>query len=247
MREVGLHVADGHRGAEPHDRAVGQLWLERREHLGLEEVGCRGEGGGTSASAARHAASQSESASRSPQLDGGGQGIEGRSRRAAKQQLGSAGGLVPGGVGVEDDLRRLCRPGPQRLGCGHVAHAQQQAGRVLVGEALDAQQHVVVGHHVGAVVRAAAHAGGRLGEQRPAAGRRQARGRLGDRLGDRAAHDRPARLGGDPRGQLLDVVGVGGGGVLAQLGPGAAVGPPLPNPRRRAARARAPAALAGGS
>ena len=38
LGEVGLHVADRHRGAEPDDRAVGQLGLEPGEDLRLERV-----------------------------------------------------------------------------------------------------------------------------------------------------------------------------------------------------------------
>ena len=157
-------------------------------------------------------------------LDRGSERVERGSGRGRDQQLGAAGGLVPGGVRVEHDLRRPGGPGAQRLRGRHVAHAQHQPGNVAARKGLDPEQHVVVGHDVGAVVRPAAHSGGGLGEQRPAAGGGQPGGGLGDVLRGRAADDRAARLGGDAGGQLLHVVGVRGGGVLAQLGPRTAVG-----------------------
>ena len=94
---------------------------------------------------------------------------------ACRSSSADARRLVPGAVGIEDDLRRARQPGAQRLRGGRVADAQHEVGHVLGREALAAQQHVVVGDHVRAVVRAAAQAGGRLGEQRPAERGGQAR------------------------------------------------------------------------
>ena len=106
-------------------------------------------------------------------------------------------------------LRRLGQPGAQRLGGGRVAHAQHQVGPVAAAKRSHAQQHVVVGHHVRAVVVAAAHARGGLGQQRPAGLRGQPRGGLGHVLGAGPAHDRAARARRPSRvGELLHVVRV---------------------------------------
>ena len=211
--EEGLDVADRHRGAEPDDRARRAARLQRGVGLGLERVRRRGQGAAATRASAvapgrrasrgrgrRHASPARRPARRTR-----------RPGSAASRVLGAPGGVVPGSVGVEHHLWHARQPGPQRLRGGRVAHAQHQVGRVRRREALVAQQHVVVGDHVRAVVLAAAHAGGGLGQHRPAGWRPRAGPRARPRprrAGPQTIAPRGAR--GDPLGQRLHVVGVGG-------------------------------------
>ena len=125
----------------------------------------------------------------------------GSARRIAAARFGR---LVPAAVGVDDDLVGAARrqPGAQRLAGRHLAEAQDEVGDDRAGEALVAQQQVVGGDDVGAVVRAAAQLRGRLGEDREAGGA----GEVGERLaqlgvelaaGDDHAGDRVADVAGD--------------------------------------------------
>ena len=110
-------------------------------------------------------------------------------RRPARRQLGRvgaqqrrrpAGRLVPAAERVDDDLvgAGVGEPGAQRLAGRHLAEAQDQVGVDAARELLVAQQEVVGGDDVGAVVRAAAQLRGRLGEDREAGGA----GEVGERL-----------------------------------------------------------------
>ena len=74
--------------------------------------------------------------------------------------------------------RRRRQPGAQRLAGRHLAEAQDEVGRDRLGEPLVAQQQVVGGDDVGAVVGPAAQLRGRLGEDREAGGA----GEVGERL-----------------------------------------------------------------
>ena len=62
------------------------------------------------------------------------------------------------------------------------------SGRCSAANAWHAQEHVVVGHHVRAVVRPAAHTRRRVGQHRPAARGGQARDRLGHGPRTRSPH-----------------------------------------------------------
>ena len=84
---------------------------------------------------------------------------------------------------IDDDLRRRGHKRPQRLRRGHVAHPQHEARRLLAREVLHAEEHVVVGDHVSAIVVAASHPRGRFREDRPAGLLGEAGGGLGDLLG----------------------------------------------------------------
>ena len=114
--------------------------------------------------------------------------------------------------GVDDDFAGAAgrQPGPQRLAGRHLAEAQDQVGDDRAGEALVAQQQVVAGDDMGAVVGAAAQLRGRLGQDREAGGA----GQVGERLaqlrvelaaGDDHAGDRVA----DVAGHLLEQEGGG--------------------------------------
>ena len=194
-REEGLDVADRHRGADPDQRALGQAGLERGADLGLERVAAPRPGrAATSASAARQASSQPGRAPRraSPARPPGRRRWAPRRRAAA---LGATRGLVPGRVRVEHHLlarRRARRAGAWTWACRR--RAGPGRGACSRGEALVAQQHVVVGHHVGAVV---VRRSARRRSARPApatrAPRPAARPGRPPRSARRAAHDRPAR------------------------------------------------------
>ena len=123
-------------------------------------------------------------------------------RVGAQERRGPAGRLVPAAVGVDDDLvgARIGQPGAQRLAGRHLAEAQDEVGRGRSREALVAQQQVVGGDDVGAVVRPAAQLRGRLGEDREAGdpgevGERLAQLRVELAAGDDHADDRRRRCG----------------------------------------------------
>ena len=166
-------------------------------------------------------------------------------RRAVEHRLGAAGGLVEAAIGIEQDLRHPAQPLAQRLGRRGVAHAQHQVGRRL-GQA---QPDVVVRHDVRAVVLAAAHARGGLGEDRPSppapptARRARPHPRPPGRTRSRRAGSSAIALG-----ERLDLGGVGGGGASRAPRPRAARRGGPPRPRRRSPpRPRARAARAGRS
>ena len=231
-REERLHVADRHRVAEPHERVVRQRRLEGGGDPALERLGHGGQRGWHERVGAPPGldpgagpASPGSAASASSSGPGG----------AADHQRRLARGVVPALVRVHHDLLRSREPGPQRLRHGRLAHAQHQSGRCSRGERLGAQQHVVVGHHVRAVVRPAAHTRGRVGQHRPAARGGQAGHRLGHRSSvGVAAHDHAARAtpvqarAPGPRGRARRRAG-------SPRSTGARRGAP-PNPPRRAPR-----------
>ena len=109
---------------------------------------------------------------------------------ARRDPLRGARRLVPGRVGVEDDLLGPGEPRAERLRRGGVADAQRDLRQVCLGPALVAQQHVVVGDHMAAVVGPAAQPGRGLGEDRPSRRGGEAR---------RSARPRPAPCPGRTR------------------------------------------------
>ena len=247
LREAGLDVADRHRRADPDDRAVGQLGLERGEHLRLERVGrARPAAAARPASASRQrlepAGSRSAAriSTRPPARR-----ARARPRRAGSARRG-ASARARRRAGRSPPAARPATQARSGFEVGMSPTRSTSSGRVALGEALDAQQHVVVGDHVRAVVAAAAHARGRLGEQRPAARRRPG-----------APPARPPRSAVGPQ-----TIAPRGGGIRAASAArrrraGAACsrssvqgrpsGAALPVGRRRAPRARARAARAAGS
>ena len=95
-----------------------------------------------------------------------------------RDQLRRPRRLVPPAVGVDHhlpDLRPL-QPRAHRLRRDHVADAHHQVRGQRLGQV--AEQQVVGGDHLVQVVRPAAQLGGRLGQDRVAAGARQRRRRL---------------------------------------------------------------------
>ena len=188
LREAGLDVADRHRRADPDDRLVRQLRLERGEDPPLEvvrrgldlrphlRVGVPPACAPTRPVRARPGA----------HLDRAGQRVQGRAPRprAGRARLVLVGSCQApcGSTTICDALRDEFA---KRLRRRHVADAEHEARRVLGGERLDAQQHVVVRDHVRAVVVAASHARGGLRQDRPAGLGGQARGGVRDRLGGR--------------------------------------------------------------
>ena len=234
--EAGLDVADRHRGADPDERLVGQLALERGDQPWARTSS------GDSASAAGHELRPRRA--RSSSQPGRGCALRISTADASASSVGAAAEarissapprrLVPArraGRSAPAGGPRARRAAASRWACR--PRAARAAGALRGREPLGAQQHVVVGDHVRAVVLAAAHARGRLGQQRPARRGGEPRGRLGELLGGRAADDRPARGGRDPLRERVDVVGVRGARVLAQLRPGPAAR--RGRPSRRAA------------
>ena len=131
---------------------------------------------------------------------------------------------MPGGVRVEHHLRASGDPSPQRLRHGKLAHPQHDARLVRTDEVLGAEKQVVVSHHAPPVVRAASHAGRRVGQQRPSQRRGQARGGLRVRGGSLAAHDHPMGLFPEPLRHAGQVAGVDRPLGAADLRPGAVSG-----------------------
>ena len=127
-------------------------------------------------------------------------------RRPASRQLGRVGAqqrrrpasrLVPVAERVDDDLlgARPGQPGAQRLARRQLAEAQHEVRRGGSAEPLVAQQQVVGGDDVRAVVGAAADLRGRLGEDRVAGGARQVGERLAQLGVELAPGDDHADLG----------------------------------------------------
>ena len=114
---------------------------------------------GTSASAASHESIHSGGVGGRRLSSAAASSSQVASGAVATSRSARAGGLVPGRVRIDHDLARLRQPGAQRLGGGRVADAAARGrGAWSLREARAAQQHVVVGDHVRAVVRPAAHA-----------------------------------------------------------------------------------------
>ena len=194
LREVGLDVADRHRGADPDERPVGQLGLERwrapcpRSRRAPPRPRCRDLRVRRAASPRASSARRARTASRPRPRAHRGSARPLHAARARRVLVGSCQAPC-GSITICGDSRDKRA---QRLRRGHVADPQHEAGRVRSrAKSLDAEQHVVVGDHVRAVVVAAAHARGRLGEHRPAGLRGEAGGGLGDVLGGRARRRSP--------------------------------------------------------
>ena len=138
LGEVGLDVADRHRGAHPDDGRVGQLRLEAREDLALEPIGrvldrrprpWRPPRASPRASPRR--APLTSSPPRTPEHPESGRPRPGaRARRSAWARARRHAG-PPRSVSTPDERAK-------RLRRGHVAHAQHEARRVPAHEALDA-------------------------------------------------------------------------------------------------------------
>ena len=173
-----------------------------------------------------------------------GQGVEERRRVAHGDQARLARGLVPSQPRVHHRLVGTGKPRAERLGHGRLPDPQHALGTVLLGERPGAQENVVVGDHVRAVVRPAADARGRVCQQRPAEGGGQPRGRLRHGHGRLAAHDHPARRAAQPLAQLLSIGGAGG--PVTRVSTAARRRGPA-NRTPRAPRARGRAARAAGS
>ena len=152
---------------------------------------------GTSASALRQESAQAGSAA--------GWSAARESRSAAGSPAAIRRASRVGSCHVSRGSTTTCsvprEPRAQRLGHGRLPDPQHALGTVLLGERAGAQEHVVVGHHVRAVVRPAAHARGRVGQQRPAEGGGQPRDRLRHGHGRLAADDHPARRAAQPLAQ----------------------------------------------
>ena len=171
-REERLHVADRHRRADPHQRVVGQRRLEPprtpapRTVLGVAAKRCRHQLVGRPASSR---ASRCQRASR-----GASTAVASASQRRGRDRPCSSVSAVRVGscqARVRVDHHLVGRPASQaRSGfeVGMSPTRRTRSGRCARGERRVAQQHVVVGDDVRAVVRAAAQPGRRLGEDRPA-------------------------------------------------------------------------------
>ena len=176
LREVGLDVADRHRRADPDERLVGQLRLERGEDLALEVVGRRLDRRPAPSRRPLRQPSSQPVIALGPDRISTAAASASRVGAAAACSTSSARprGLVPGAVRIDHDLRRLGHSARSGFDVGMSPTRSTRPGACSRANVLDAEQHVVVRDHVGAVVVAAAHARGRLGEQRPAGLRRPA-------------------------------------------------------------------------
>ena len=196
--------------------------------------------GGTSASASRQESSHAGSPSPGSAASASSSGPGGAATTSAASRDGSCQ-LSWGSTTIcsvpASQPRRDCDTGgsPTR---------STSSGRCCLGERPGTQEHVVVGHHVRAVVRPAANPRGRVGQHRPAARRGQPGHQLRHGTGGVAADDHAAPGAVQAPRQ---VPGVGRAGGAAQLGPGAAVRGAPPNPPRRAARPPGPAGRGAGS
>ena len=125
-------------------------------------------------------------------------------RIGTKDRRRTPGRLVPATGRVDDDLIGAARLEPlaQRLRGRQLAEAQHQLRHGVARPVLVAQQRVVGGDDVGAVVGAEAHLRGRLGEDREAGGAREVGEGLtqlgvGLATGDDHARDRVADVARD--------------------------------------------------
>ena len=249
LGEEGLDVAHGHRRGQPQQGIVRAAPAPApRRPSARTGPARRPAAGGTSASAARHDASQSGSRRGAQHLERGRQASHAGAAAAWTSCSALRVGSCQAAWGSSTTCGQAASQARSGFEVGVSPTRSTSSGACCGGEALGAKQHVVVGDHVRAVVGAAAYAGGRLGQHRPAG----LRGQPGHAARPPARPSGPQTIAprgarGDALGQLVHVVGVRSARVLAQLDPGPSVRPALPVGGVELLRRRAPAARAAGS
>ncbi len=137
LGEVGLHVADRHRRADP-DGGARRAAPARGPRAPWARTGRAPRPGrrARAASAPRHDSSQAGSRSLVRISSAAASASQAGAAAAWRRRAGSAGRLVPGRVRVEHHLLARGQHRAQRLGGGRVAHPQHELRPVLGGEAL---------------------------------------------------------------------------------------------------------------
>ena len=181
-REERLDVAHRHRGGHDERRRRRQAPAELGRDAGLAEAGrrehARDAGGGRPVAALP---ALEPVALAAPAAHALAQRLERRPRVRGHDRADGAGGVLPGGLGVERDLQRVAeavQPRPQGLGRRQVAEAQDELRGVGRRPVAVAQERVVVRDRG----RAAAGARQRVREQRqpgPVGERRERRAQGG--------------------------------------------------------------------
>ena len=132
----------------------------------------------------------------------------GRRARSARRSRSARSSAPSGSITIWRHVG-AAEPGPDRLRRDHVADADHEVGRKRVGQV--AEQRVVGGDHLLAVVVAAAQLRGRLGEDRVAACPRERGGGSGEpRIAAAAGEDHAARGSGDASRRTARTVSAGG-------------------------------------